>query len=159
MTDVVDKILIGHKGSSEVAKLKTLFGLQDIQYDNDFANAIAQGIAGWQSLNWDPAVSSPGFFQYCDALSNKSVTYPTTNSLKPQIQHVLQVAGYGAKSNLTTVLQNYVGYVNSTIVQPCISGGQTTDECYTTHNATFFQQDGLDTFNARSWPYQYCSQW
>ncbi|KAB8346139.1 hypothetical protein FH972_023185 [Carpinus fangiana] len=157
LTNVVDKILIGKKGTSAVADLKKLFGLGDIKYDTDFANVISYGIAGWQGRNWDPEVNDPSFSEYCGNLTSKKVQYPATNALKGRIQSTLRSAGYGAQARALTVpFQNYIGYVNQTIVQPCLP--ESLDECYTTHNATYYAQDDLSQ-EWRSWPYQYCTQW
>lgn len=62
------------------------------------------------------------------------------------------------KGNLTIAMLNYIGWLNSTVVQPCVRGGTTLDQCFSTHNTTFYAQDDI-TQTWRSWPYQYCSQY
>lgn len=157
LTNVVDKILIDHKHTAAVADLKKLFGLSGITHTNDFANVLSYGLYGWQSRNWDPAINDPSFYQYCDTLTSSKVLYPATNVLKSQIQSTLRLAGYGKQlNNLTVPFQNYIGYVNETIIQPCLP--DSLDECYTTHNKTYYAQDDLAQ-SWRSWPYQYCHQW
>ena len=158
LTNVVDNILIGHANTPLVTQLKTAFGLNNITYNDDFANTLSFGIGGWQGRNWDPAINDPSFSYYCGNLSAMSVLYPGTERLRPAAQALLSAAGYGSQiTNLTTPMLNYIGYVNATAVQPCKAGGQTQDECYTTHNATFYEQDDLSQ-SWRSWPYQYCTQ-
>lgn len=53
---------------------------------------------------------------------------------------------------------NFITWANTTLVQPCIAGGETTNECYNTHNTTFYAQSDISQ-TWRSWPYQYCTQW
>lgn len=63
------------------------------------------------------------------------------------------------QSNLTTAMLNYIGWLNATAVRPCLEDGETLDECYSTHDPTFYALDDIESGSWRSWPYQYCSQW
>jgi hypothetical protein len=116
LTQVVDEILIGKKGSRMVHTLKSAFGLGDLTYDNDFANIISYGISGWQSRNWGPEVNDPSFMEYCDNITSSALLYPETASLKSVVKHLIG-DGHGAESAiLTTQMLNYIGYVNVTQV-------------------------------------------
>lgn len=159
LTHIVDNILIGQNSRSLTTELKTVFGLENITYVNDFANVLAGGIAGWQSLNWDPAVSSPAFYQYCANISATSVLYPETETLRSNVSSLITAGKYTASESLVNQFLNYIGYVNLTSVAPCTEEGLSQDECYTTHNATFWEQDDLSQSDWRSWPYQYCTEW
>ncbi|KAI2643576.1 serine carboxypeptidase S28-domain-containing protein [Xylaria nigripes] len=156
ITDVIDKILIGKKGTSYVSQLKSVFGLSGVTADADFASSINGGITGLQSLNWDPAVSSNQFNDYCDTVSMSSLKFPDTEKLRDSVNELIQVAGYGHEvKTLSNYMLNYIGF-NAPNVASCQSADQ--NECFGTNNATFYAQDDLSQ-TWRSWPYQYCSQW
>ena len=153
--DVVDNVLIKKVGSVE--KLKAVFGMSNITYNDDFASVLSYPLGSWQDRNWDPAVNSPEFMTFCQKVTNASVTYPSTLSLKSSVQSLLAMAGY-QNSSLTTSVLNYIGYIDSTFVTPCIRNGGTLDGCFGTHDQSSYTSDSLSD-DWRSWPYQYCSQW
>ncbi|KAL1636293.1 hypothetical protein SLS56_001273 [Neofusicoccum ribis] len=156
LTNVLDNILVGQNSTKYKTQLKEAFGLGNLTYDDDFANVLSYGIAGWQSLNWDPAESDPSVFEYCSNITSDSVLYPATADLQSDVEELLSVGGYsGEKSGLTNRMLNYIGYVNLTQVSQC---SETQDECFTNHNATFYGQDDISQ-EWRAWPYQYCTQW
>ncbi|KAE8250500.1 hypothetical protein A4X13_0g4671 [Tilletia indica] len=51
--------------------LRTLFHAKDLDWD-DLANLLSSQLGYFQALNWDPAVSSPGWAQFCDVMTNKT---------------------------------------------------------------------------------------
>ncbi|KAI0403989.1 peptidase S28 [Xylaria palmicola] len=156
ITDIVDKILIGKKGSKYVGQLKSVFGLPNVTHDGDFASAINGGIYGLQSLNWDPEESSNDFFDYCDIVASDKLKYPKTESLRKSVNELITVAGYGKEVNkLSNHVLNYVGYYAPNAAR-CKSQDQ--DECFGTYDAEFYSQDSI-TQSWRLWPYQYCTQW
>jgi hypothetical protein len=158
LTNVVDNILIGHHGTLAVLELKAAFGMESVTYNDDFANALSFGIGAWQGKNWDPAVNDPSFSEYCGNITSDSILYPETSALKQPVKKLLGVAGYATESaTLTNRMLNWIGYVNATQVAPCAAQGETQDECFTTHNQTYYDQDDLSQ-SWRSWPYQYCTQ-
>ena len=129
------------------------------RYNDDFASVLGSGVGGWQGRNWDPAVNDPAFSQYCGNITSNSTLHPATANLTSTVKQLVAAGGYASQSaTLTTQMLNLISYLNITSIQPCIAGGQTTNECYTTHNATFYALDDI-TQTWRSWPYQYCSQW
>jgi hypothetical protein len=155
ITDVIDKILIGKKGSKYVDQLKNIFGLPNVTHDGDFASVIAGGIYGLQSLNWDPSQSSNSFFNYCSIVSSTDLKYPKTEKLRDSVNELLTVAGYGKQvSTLSNYFLNYVGYY-----APAATGcnSQNQDKCFGTYNTTFYALDDINQ-SWRSWPYQYCTQ-
>lgn len=155
LTHVVDNILMGQTDAGYKTQLKGAFGLGNLTYDDDFANVLSYGIGGWQSLNWDPAVSDPSVFEYCSNLTSDSLLYPDTAALRPEVEELVRVGGYADEaSSLSSRMLNYIGYVNLTEVSQC---RQTQDECFTNHNATFYAQDDISQ-TWRAWPYQYCTQ-
>ena len=155
LTNVVDRIL--QKADANLTlTLKAAFGLQDIVYDDDFANTISFGIGGWQGRNWDPEVNSPGFSEYCGNVTANSTFYASNSTLSGSAAYLISAAGYN--STLLTPLLNYIGYINATIPGAAADAGESLNQYYSNHNTTFYAQDSLaDTW--RSWPYQYCTQW
>ena len=159
LTNIVDNILLEKKNNKLITKLKTVFGLEDVKYNDDFANVLSYGIGGWQGRNWDPAVNDPSFSQYCGNLTSNTTLYPSTPNETSTIKSLIRASGYGNQSALlTTQMQNFIGYVNTTFILPCIQEGLTTNACATTHNTTFYALSDLSQ-TWRSWPYQYCTQW
>ncbi|KAK3658959.1 hypothetical protein LTR56_001396 [Elasticomyces elasticus] len=158
LTHIVDNILIGKNSTSLTSQLKNAFGLGDVTYDNDFASVLSGGIGNWQSLNWDPAISSPEFYNYCANISDTDIVYPATKNLSSTVTSLITKAGYNASSSLVNQMLNYIGYVNLTSVAPCTASNRTQDMCFSNHNLTYYHQDSLDD-SWRSWPYQYCTQW
>lgn len=160
LTHIVDNILIGKKGNIKlIDELKTAFGLEDVEYDDDFANVLSFGIGGWQGRNWDPEVNSPDFDNYCSAITANATVYPGTANLTNTVQDLINEGGYGNESAvLKRQMLNFIGYVNETFVSPCAERVETQNECWTTHNETFYSLDDISQ-SWRSWPYQYCSQW
>lgn len=156
LTNVVDNILINRPAYT--GKLKEAFGLQGLSYTTDFANVLSNGIGGWQGRNWDPAINSPLFDDYCGNVSSNQNLYSVSSTQASLVQNILSAAGYGSQSYLVNRMLNYIGWINTTQVAPCINGGETADQCFSTQNATFYAQDDI-TQTWRSWPYQYCSQW
>ncbi|KAI8626346.1 peptidase S28 [Xylariaceae sp. FL1651] len=156
VTDIIDKILIGKKGSKYVNQLKSVFGLPNVTHDADFANAINSGISGLQGLNWDPTQSSNDFYDYCDDVSSDELKYPKTEKLRSSVNELITVAGYGDEvANLSTRMLNYIGYYAPNAAS-CKSVDQ--DECFGTYDTDFYAQDNI-TQAWRPWPYQYCTQW
>ncbi|OMP86301.1 putative serine protease K12H4.7 [Diplodia seriata] len=156
LTHVVDNILTDQNNTKHKNQLKSAFGLGNLTYDDDFANVLSYGIAGWQSLNWDPAVSDPSVFEYCSNLTSDSPLYPDTATLQPDVEELLRVGGYADEVlSLSNRMLNYIGYVNLTQVSQC---SETQDGCFSNHNATFYAQDDISQ-TWRAWPYQYCTQW
>ena len=160
LINVVDNILI-NKGNDAtlVHELMSAFGLGDLTYSNDFANVLSDGVGSWQGKNWDPAVNDPSFALYCGNISSNETLYTPSTSLTYIVEDLLVKGGYGDQSYLVNRMLNFIGWIHITQVDPCIvKGGQTADECFSTHNQTFYSQDNISQ-TWRSWPYQYCSQW
>ncbi|KAI0517540.1 peptidase S28 [Xylaria bambusicola] len=155
-TDIIDKILIGKKGSKYVGQLKNVFGLPNVTHDGDFASTINGGIYGLQSYNWDPTQSSDEFFDYCDIVASDKLKYPKTESLRESVNELITVAGYGDEiDTLSNHVLNYVGYY---LPRGAACGNEDQDECFSTFDTEFYSQDNIAQ-SWRLWPYQYCTQW
>lgn len=157
IVNVVDNILIGKNDSSLTKELKEAFGLGNVTHDDDFAQVLSSGIENWQSLNWDPEVTSNEFYRYCDNITATDVLYPETSSKQSVVEGLIIEGGYTPNKTLTTSMLNMIGYLNLTSVSSCTDEMQ--DQCYSNHNTTHYQQDSYETGSWRSWPYQYCTEW
>lgn len=155
--NVVDKILIGKNDSSLTKQLKETFGLGNVTYDDDFAQVLSSGIGNWQSLNWDPEVTDNEFYRFCDNVTSTEVLYPETSSKQSAVEGLITQAGVTANKTLTTSMLNMIGYLNLTSISSCTD--ETQDQCYSSHNMTYYQQDSIEDGSWRSWPYQYCTEW
>lgn len=154
-TQLIDKLL-PHK--SEFKKFKALFGLQDISYANDFASVLSEPLGAWQNRNWDPAIDDPTFFAFCGNITSNDLIYKDTASKASEAKKLIAAAGYKKESaQLTTRLLNFVGWLNETIVWPCLGEGQSADSCFSTHNVTSYQQDDISQ-DWRLWDYQVCTE-
>ncbi|QDS70390.1 hypothetical protein FKW77_009275 [Venturia effusa] len=153
---VVDGILIGKNDTKLTSRLKTAFLLPNVTYDNDFAAVLSNyGIGQWQGRNWDPAVGSPAFDYYCGNITNDTVIYPELASSREELLNLTEISGYDdIDDTFITRMINFIGYTNATTA--C---SRSQDACFSTHNSTYYQQDGLSTQSWRSWGYQYCTQW
>ncbi|KAK4649142.1 uncharacterized protein QC761_116420 [Podospora bellae-mahoneyi] len=157
LTHAIDNVLINHTDTEYPQRVKNIFGLGNITRNDDFANAIAQGIAGLQGLNWDPAVNSTEFGHYCGNISSTEVLYTGIAEREEEAKELLAVGGYD-EVKLVNQLLNYIGYVDATAVKGCKRRGKSQDECFTNYDSKFYQQDDI-TQEWRLWAYQYCFEW
>ena len=156
----MDNILIGKKKNTKLTQtLKSAFGLGNLTYSDDFANELSSGVANWQSLNWDPELSSPEFYNFCDNLTSTHTLYPATESLRSTAADLISQGGYHPKPDLVTQFLNYIGYINLTVVEPCTSSNSTLDECYSQHDPAAYAETDYASQGWRSWAYQYCTEW
>lgn len=159
LTHVVDNILIGKKNDTQLTQtLKSAFGLGNLTESDDFGNQLSSGVGGWQSLNWDPEVTSNAFYSFCSNLTSTDILYPETASLNGTAAHLISAGGYDPKPDLVNNMLNYIGYLNLTTVSRC-SAGRSQDECFSNHNASSYAGTDLSDYSWRSWAYQYCSEW
>jgi hypothetical protein len=158
---ILDGILIDQKDDTGLTtNLKTVFGLGNITWDKDFASTLANnGIGGWQGRNWDPEASDPSFANYCANITSDKLLYSGAESLHDSVEEIIEASErLEPTKTLVTSMLNWIGYVNSTLVQPCASRNSTQDSCYATTNATFYGQTDLDQAPWKSWTWQYCTQ-
>lgn len=101
--------------------LKRLFGLEDLEHDEDFASVLEAPLGGWQGAscdlagssclslsgrNWDPAVSGTGFETFCAALEGEQGLPPV--KLGP--------------FELDPAVLNYAAYVKGYVAAHCPEG-------------------------------------
>jgi hypothetical protein len=63
--DYIDNVLTTGTAANKTS-LKTMFGLQDVQHDDDFASALENGPWMWQGNSFTTGYSQ--FYQFCDAV-------------------------------------------------------------------------------------------
>ncbi|EME50340.1 hypothetical protein DOTSEDRAFT_50414 [Dothistroma septosporum NZE10] len=152
---VVDGILIDRNSTKLSTQLKAAFDVADLQYDADFANYLRYAIS-WQSLNWDPAITSNTFYDYCDNITSIKALYPSLESRRKNVTHLINESGTSSSESLSTSLLNMIGYFNTTFLSSCNS---TAESCFGRHNQTYYGLISIDDASYKSWPYQYCTEW
>lgn len=160
-TGIVDNLM---PNASAFGKLEALFGLEDISYADDFADVLSYPLGTWQNRNWDPAVDDPTFFEFCGNITTTtSLLYNETATSEniEQAHELIVAAGWSDEAvahSLTNQLLNYVGWLNQTVIWPCIGSGSSADSCFSSHNVTFYEQDDLSQ-DWRLWEYQVCTEY
>ncbi|KAH9957380.1 serine carboxypeptidase S28-domain-containing protein [Lactifluus volemus] len=130
-------------------RLKGLFGLSELESDKDSVSVLEYPLTTWEDENWDPAVSSTTFDQFCATLNGDTPT------LKDTERTVL--LGGGLKANIA--LLNYAKWIRENIVVLCPQDmGLTVEDCFGTNEDSKYQITDLSE-DWRPWVFQYCTQW
>ncbi|KAI9896956.1 hypothetical protein N3K66_007978 [Trichothecium roseum] len=153
---VVDSILLDDAHADLKGQLKDVFGMSGVTDDKDFASGIAGGIYELQSYNWDPELSSDGFFRYCDAVQQTTNQYPGLEGKRDAVKELVTAAGYeGDELNiLTEQMLNYIGTLGRSLA--ACTGDQ--NECFGTSDVHLLADDDLSQ-TWRLWAYQVCTEW
>ncbi|RFU34920.1 hypothetical protein B7463_g1407, partial [Scytalidium lignicola] len=131
----------------EVYDLKALFGLQDLQHNDDFAYALAFGPYMWQDNSFTSGYSI--FFQFCDAVEG----------VEAGAAVVPGPEGIGAEK----AIQSYGAWLNSTLIPGYCQAVGYTDvmdvSCFDSHNASNLQFTDytIDNGADRQWYWMLCS--
>ncbi|THH02794.1 hypothetical protein EW026_g112 [Hermanssonia centrifuga] len=131
----VDELLSDAKSHTPI---KALFGLANLTHDQDFVSLLAGPLGDWQDKNWDPAVNSDDFANFCTALGS-----PNDTSVE---------IAKGISVNAATI--NYAIYVNQVCQE---KDGSTADDCFGTFDPTQYQATDLSQ-TWRLWQFQVCTQ-
>ncbi|PGG99535.1 phosphate transporter [Blastomyces parvus] len=157
--DMVDKIIIGLDDPEKTKRVKSLFGMGELTHNDDFAYTLAWGVSYWQSVNWDPAISTRKFDYYCGNLTTDELLYDNGDK-KEEAKELLTEGGYGKEADaLTNRLLNFAGFIHADQVVGCEKNEQTLDECLGQHDLPWFKNDSLALASYRCWPYQVCTEW
>ncbi|KIR63875.1 serine carboxypeptidase [Cryptococcus bacillisporus CA1873] len=139
----IDNILDHPRATGFPQLLKRLFGLGALE-DDDFADVISSPLGYWQEKNWDPAVGSTEFYNFCDALT---------------------AGGGGSKIGLIRVpasVLNYAKYIKENVVSKCPRSPGEPDsdieDCFGTKDPEKFRETDLSQI-WRLWLFQVCTQW
>ncbi|KAH9957385.1 peptidase S28 [Lactifluus volemus] len=130
-------------------RLKSLFGLSELESDKDFVSVLEYPLTTWEDQNWDPAVSSTTFDQFCATLNGDTPT------LKDTERTVL--LGGGLKANIALVKLRQVDRENIVVLCPQ-DMGLTVEDCFGTNEDSKYQITDLSE-DWRPWVFQYCTQW
>ncbi|KZT12085.1 peptidase S28 [Laetiporus sulphureus 93-53] len=136
--------------------LKRLFGLAELEHDDDFASVLESPLGYWQGKNWDPIINSNGFDIFCAAL-NKSLRGDDISfgeTTHDENAHVLLLPG---GLSVPLVVYNYAQYVKEHFVSRCPED-LTVEECFGTYDDIKFQGASLDE-TWRLWLFQVCTEW
>ena len=148
----VDQVL-QHGSVAEKTALKTMFGLQNVKHDQDFASALENGPWLWQSNSFTTGYS--GFFQFCDYIENVAVAGNYSNTTIPDANGVglnKALAGY-AKWTKTKLVPGYcAGYGYWT--------GENDTSCFDTFNASspLFTDRSVNNSIDRQWNWMLCNE-
>ena len=124
ITNSMDNIVIGQENNTAlVQELKSVWGLPNITYTNDFMSVVMYGMWEWQSKNWDPELEgTPYFDYYCGNVTSKKLLWPNLNSSTTEVQKLLTKGGYGSQLNsLTIPYLNWIGWLTGKNIRPNFS--------------------------------------
>ncbi|GAA5844809.1 hypothetical protein JCM11251_002284 [Rhodosporidiobolus azoricus] len=142
------------------SSLKSFFGLPNVTLDEDFVNALALPLGGYQGQNWDPLVGSHLFQSFCHAIEEDQPSASVLSPLEPlekaldSLVHLLPDWPKDPRSRFAA-FSSYAGFIKSTIAAACPEG-QSQDSCFGTDD---FGGIGLEESGWRSWSYQFCQEW
>ncbi|PGG95156.1 hypothetical protein AJ79_10223 [Helicocarpus griseus UAMH5409] len=158
LVHIVDNIILGLNNAETTKKLKSLFGLGDLTHNDDFGFILTVGPSFWQSVNWDPAVSTPEFDYYCANVTSDELLHGNEEA-REQAREIVVAGGYDKEADaLTNRLLNLAGYVFVSLVVKCEGLNITLDECLGSHDSAWYTKDDLSQTN-RLWAYQVCTEW
>lgn len=146
--DYVDSVLTS-RNETAILELKTMFGLQGIEHNDDFADVLANGPYQWQNKQMYTGYSA--FYEWCDAVEGVEAGAAVTPG--PE--------GVG----LEKALAGYAAYINSTTLPGyCASYGYWTEDwsvdCFDTYNASSPIFTDLSVSNSvdRQWNWFLCNE-
>lgn len=158
LINILDNIL-AKNDTQQIVELKSLFGLQDLTFSDDFANVVSGGVGYWQSNNWDPAVGSPKFGYYAGNITSDILLWPGHENQTSSATSLVEAGGWGNESDSLSIrFLNLAAWTEANSVPSCKS---TLNECYTYHNesAAMYTNKHVSNYPALSWAYQYCTEW
>ncbi|THU97122.1 peptidase S28 [Dendrothele bispora CBS 962.96] len=151
--ETIDAIL-AHDTHGLLAKpLKALFGIHDLKHDVDFVSLIESPLGSWQSKNWDPAVGSTAFDQFCEAI-NKPVCIDVTSL---EFGHPDRLVNVTDGLTVDMAIVNYGNYIKENVANRCPQGN-TQEECFGTFDDSQYTNTSLAE-DWRLWQFQVCTQW
>ncbi|KAG1758024.1 serine carboxypeptidase S28-domain-containing protein [Suillus lakei] len=133
--------------------IKSLFGLQDLEHDDDFVSVLEAPLGYWQAKVWDPAVGSTKFDEFCAFLDKPILGNDSVSSLPVGHEDRLVQLPGGIKLDFSIL--NYAQYIKENYVSTC---GTSVEDCFGTYNDSNFLATGLDQ-EWRLWQFQVCTEW
>ncbi|THH30673.1 hypothetical protein EUX98_g3527 [Antrodiella citrinella] len=136
--------------------LKQLFGLGELQHDEDFVALLADPIGNWQAKNWDPAVGSTEFDQFCAALDRPIMPRMDLNETL-FYNHETDMVTLPSGIEISLAVLNYAQYIKEKFVSQCPEEDG-VEKCFGTFDDEKFQEFSIfDTW--RLWTFQVCTEW
>ncbi|KAL4250656.1 peptidase S28 family protein [Abortiporus biennis] len=138
--------------------IKNLFGLVDLEHDEDFVSLIRSPLGAWQSKNWDPKVGSVKFDEFCAAL-DKPLVGKDSEVLNVTMfyDHDMKMVTLSDGLQVDLSVFNYAKYIKERYVSKCPEEFGVED-CFGTFDDSKFQ--GTSIFETwRLWIFQVCTEW
>ncbi|OCH91247.1 peptidase S28 [Obba rivulosa] len=129
--------------------LKGLFGLAELEHDEDFVSLIESPLGAWQAKNWNPEVGSTRFEEFCDTLNEPIFGSPGLSGE--------QMITFESGLSVPLVVYNYAKYIKENVVSRCPEG-MSVEDCFGTWDDTKFQ-DVSTSETWRLWAFQVCTEW
>ncbi|KAI0742186.1 peptidase S28 [Irpex lacteus] len=171
----IDSILLqGDNAISRVLKrhLKGLFGVAELEHDEDFVALVQSPLGSWQAKNWDPAVGSTAFDEFCEALEKPIFGHHADESIfghtdllgeakdaKYEYDPETRVVTFEDGLALDVSILNYARYIRENYVSKCpVDEGVTIEQCFGTFDDSAYTGTSLDD-TWRLWLFQVCTEW
>jgi hypothetical protein len=150
VVDYMDSVILNGT-ESEIKSLKTMFGLQDLEHNDDFLSALQNGPWSWQSLDFYS--DDQTFFEFCDAVEN---VFTNTSALPG-------AEGVGVEKALAGYAH---WFTNNYLPGRCASYGYAdwadnySIACFDSYNASspYFTDTSLANTIGRQWTWMICNQ-
>lgn len=155
-TAAIDSLLNLANGPVTQA-LKSYFGLGGVSRDEDFVNALTLPLGAWQARNWDPAVSTEAFFEFCDQLvgGDDGDEGEVGGELGEALRGVVHLPSWPGRSFAS--FSNYAAFVKENIAAAC-PDEEDQDTCFS--NAEYADSDtSIKGAEWKAWPAQFCAEW
>ncbi|KAF8885674.1 serine carboxypeptidase S28-domain-containing protein [Gymnopilus junonius] len=152
----IDSILTGDRPFFK-RQLKNLFGLGDLEHDEDFVSLLESPLGSWQAKNWDPTVGSTRFDEFCEALDKPLIGRVTAEALQLPFEHPDRMVEVEGKLRVDISIINYGKYIKKNVVGRCPEGF-TVEQCFGTFDDEKYQFYGIDQ-EWRLWLFQVCTEW
>ncbi|KAF2150317.1 extracelular serine carboxypeptidase-like protein [Myriangium duriaei CBS 260.36] len=148
--------LLKTKNTAAIKQFKSLFGLESLTDDRDFATTIAYPIgnpgnyptATWQELNWNSTYGADDFFEFCGNVTDLDPT--------PEIRRVDFALAKYTNGAPWDGLGGYADYVKKIVLPTCDGGDYNSLTCFGTQNATAWAD--ITNSGSRSYLYSSCTE-
>ncbi|KAF8905141.1 serine carboxypeptidase S28-domain-containing protein [Mucidula mucida] len=138
--------------------LKALFGLADLEHNDDFASILETPLGYWQAKCWDPAFGSTGFDDFCESLSKPPFGLGLVEGTAGfEYEHPTRMVSLPGGLTVDFAVLNYAKWIKENVVSSCPEDS-TIEECFGTYDDSKYTNTSLDQ-EWRLWMFQVCTQW
>ncbi|KAF9524271.1 serine carboxypeptidase S28-domain-containing protein [Crepidotus variabilis] len=138
-------------------RLKGLFGLSGLKYDEDFVSVLESPLSYWQAKCWDPEFGSTKFDDFCHALSSPFGIFSAETLDDLPYEHPDRMITIEGDLAFDVALINYGKWVKKNIVSMCPKNSN-VEQCFGTFDDEKYQSTSLDQ-DWRLWTFQVCTEW